>query len=87
MEAVFPVTLACIGESRAGISGRVLGNVCNDPVRRQGEVSFIRMQTTEYQREQAGLADTVGTGDANFLSRVDAKRGIGQQCVAAASYG
>jgi hypothetical protein len=50
---------------------RLLGDVCDDPVRRHPCFARIGVEFTADQGEQAGFAGTVGPGDADPLAGVD----------------
>ena len=62
-----------------------LCHVRDHPVLWIQAVAAIRVQLVQDQREQAGLATTVGPGNADFLTRIDLETGmLKQQAVAAA---
>ena len=83
--AQFSIAIEHVFDRCAVFRRHFLCHVCDHPVLWIQAVTAIRVQLVQYQREQAGLAASVGPGDADFLSRIDLEaRMFKQQKVAAA---
>jgi hypothetical protein len=77
--AQFGIAVERVIERRACQRGRFLRHVRDHPGRRNLQVALVLVQFTSQQREQAGLAAAVGTGQADPPSRVDLQAGVFEQ--------
>ena len=85
--AQLPVAVENVIDCRALAVRRLLGDVRDDPVRRQADAAGVRLQLARHQREQAGLAAAVRARDADLLARVDLERRVLEQEPRAAAQG
>lgn len=71
--AQFRVTIQYVIHCTAGQCGRLLGNMGNGPGSRDFKVSSFLMQFPAQQSEQARLARTIGSDNADTPAGVDLK--------------